>query len=390
MKKIAIVANSTWNIYNFRINLIRKFRLQGYRVIVIAPVDEYIHYLNESHFTKHIPLTHLSPQSKNPFKDLLLIRELYQIYKEENPDLVLHYTIKPNIYGSIAARWAGVRCMSTVTGLGYTFLNHGVYTRIAKSLYKFAFKSNSKVIFHNHDDQRLFQKLNLIPDEISKVIKGSGVNSDFFRPLRRKKNKDKFIFLFVGRLLYDKGIVEYIQAALKVKPIIKNAECWVVGELNTKNPSNIPKKKLLQWVENRYIRYWGATNDIRNFIKDVDVIVLPSYREGMPRAVLEGMAMGKPILTTNVSGCREAVEDNVNGYLVPIRDSISLAEAMVKIYNLDEDKFTEMGRESRKKVLSEFDEKIINQSYLDLVQSNFDSQDKDISIIDTELNELSS
>lgn len=376
MKKIAIVANSTWNIYNFRINLIRKFRLQGYRVIVIAPVDEYIHYLNESHFTKHIPLTHLSPQSKNPIKDLLLIRELYKIYKEEKPDLVLHYTIKPNIYGSIAARWAGIPCMSTVTGLGYTFLNQGIYTRIAKALYKYAFKSNSRTIFHNHDDQNLFKRLKLIPDEISTVIKGSGVDTTFFRPFKAKKNKDKFIFLFVGRLLYDKGIVEYIQAALKVKPIIKNAECWVVGELNAKNPSNIPKKKLLQWVENRYIRYWGATNDIRNFNKNVDIIVLPSYREGMPRAVLEGMAMGKPIITTSTSGCREAVEDNVNGYLVPIRDSISLAEAMVKMYNLDEDKFIKMGEESRNKALNEFDEKIINQQYLDLVNGVFQDKEK--------------
>ncbi len=375
MKKIAIVVNSTWNIYNFRINLIRKFRLQGYRVIVIAPVDEYIHYLNNSHFTKHIPLNHLSPQSKNPIKDLLLIRELYKIYRKEKPDLVLHYTIKPNIYGSIAARWAGISCMSTVTGLGYTFLNRGIYTRIAKALYRYAFKSNSKTIFHNHDDQRLFKKLKLIPDEISTVIKGSGVDTTFFRPFKEKINKDKFVFLFVGRLLYDKGIVEYIQAALKVKPIIKNAECWVVGELNAKNPSNIPKKKLLQWVENRYIRYWGATNDIRNFIKNVDVIVLPSYREGMPRAVLEGMAMGKPIITTSTSGCREAVEDNVNGYLVPIRDSIALAEAMVKMYNLDEEKFIMMGEESRNKALNEFDEKIINQQYLDLINKVF--QDKE-------------
>ncbi|MFK8009433.1 MAG: glycosyltransferase family 4 protein [Saprospiraceae bacterium] len=376
MKKIAIVANSTWNIYNFRINLIRKFRLQGYRVIVIAPIDEYIHYLNESHFTKHIPLTNLSPQSKNPLKDLRLIYELYKIYKEEKPDLVLHYTIKPNIYGSIAARWAGISCMSTVTGLGYTFLNHGVYTRVAKFLYKYAFKSNFKTIFHNHDDQRLFKKFNLIPDEISTVIKGSGVDTKFFRPVRNKKDNDKFVFLFVGRLLYDKGIVEYIQAALKVKPIIKNAECWVVGEMNAKNPSNISKKKLLQWVENRYIRYWGATNDIRNFIKNVDVIVLPSYREGMPRAVLEGMAMGKPIITTNTSGCREAVEDNINGYLIPIRDSISLAEAMVKIYHLDEDKFRKMGEESRNKVLNEFDEKIITQNYLDLAQELFQEKNE--------------
>ena len=371
MKKIAIVANSTWNIYNFRLNLIRQFRLKGYRVIVIAPVDEYIHYLNESHFTKHISLRHMSPQSKNPIKDFLLFRELYAIYKKEKPDLILHYTIKPNIYGSIAARWAKIPCISTVTGLGYTFLNYGFYTRLVKPLYKFAFRSNQKIIFHNHDDQKLFQKLSLIKKEDSEVIKGSGVNTNFFRPLKGKTEERKFIFLFVGRLLYDKGIVEFIQAAKQVKQIIKNAECWVVGELNAKNPSNIPKSELLQWVENRYIRYWGATNDIRHFIKKADVVVLPSYREGMPRAVLEAMAMGKPIITTNTAGCRESTDHNVNGYIVPIKDDLALAEAMVKIYNLDQDEFDNMGKASRTKALEEFDEKIINQRYLDLAENIF-------------------
>ncbi len=371
MKKIAIVANSTWNIYNFRLNLIRQFRTKGYRVIVIAPVDEYIHYLNESHFTKHISLQHLSPQSKNPFKELLLLRELYKIYKREKPDLILHYTIKPNIYGSIAARWAKIPCISTVTGLGYTFLNYGFYTRLIKPLYKFAFQSNQKIVFHNNDDQELFTKLNLISQEKSRVIKGSGVNTNFFRPLKGNVDNRKFIFLFVGRLLYDKGIVEFIQASKQVRQIIKNAECWVVGELNSKNPSNIPKRELLQWVENRYIRYWGATNDIRDFIKKADVMVLPSYREGMPRAVLEAMSMGKPIITTDTAGCRESIAHDKNGYLVPVKDHLALAEAMVKIYSLDQDKLEQMGKESRTKVLKEFDEKIINQRYLELAEEIF-------------------
>lgn len=368
MKKIAIVANSTWNIYNFRLDLIRQFRSKGYRVIVIAPVDQYIHYLNENHFTKHISLRQLSPQSKNPLKDFLLLRELYKIYKKEKPDLILHYTIKPNIYGSIAARWLKIPCISTVTGLGYTFLNQGVSTRFVKPLYKFAFRNNAKIIFHNNDDQTLFDKLNLIKKGNSEVIKGSGVNTNFFRPLKGDLTNRKFIFLFVGRLLYDKGIVEFIQAAKQVRQIIRNAECWVVGELNAKNPSNIPQSQLLQWVENRYIRYWGATNDIRGFIKKADVVVLPSYREGMPRAVLEAMAMGKPIITTNTAGCRESIDHDVNGYLVPVKDHLALAEAMVNIYSLDQDKLEQMGIASRKKALEEFDEKIINQRYLELAE----------------------
>ena len=242
------------------------------------------------------------------------------------------------------------------------------------SLYRYAFRSNPKVIFHNQDDQKLFEKLELIEPQNTMVVKGSGVNTNFFRPLKSQHKNGKFIFLFVGRLLYDKGIVEFIQAAKQVKQIIKNAECWVVGELSTKNPSKIPKKKLLQWVENRYIRYWGATNDIRSILKEADVLVLPSYREGMPRAVLEAMSMAKPIITTDTAGCRETVDHKKNGYLVPVRDSLSLAEAMVNIYSLDIDQLEKMGEASRVKVLDQFDEKIINQQYVDLVELIFNGK----------------
>ena len=368
MKKIAIVANSTWNIYNFRLNLIQQFQSKGYSVIIITPIDKYYSYLNKSYFTKHIPLQQLSPQSKNPFKDLLLLHELYKIYKKEQPDLILHYTIKPNIYGSIAARLTGIKCISTVTGLGYAFLNEGFYTNLVKPLYRFAFQNNNRIVFHNHDDQKLFSELKISNYQNSEVIKGSGVNTSFFRPSKISKDKGNFIFLFIGRLLYDKGILEFIHAAKHARQIIKNAEYWVVGELKAKNPSNISKKEFLQWVENGYIQYWGTTNDIRDFINKSDVIVLPSYREGMPRAILEAMAMGKPIITTDTAGCRESIDHNKNGYIVPVKDHLALAEAMIKIANLDQDQIEKMGLASRNKVLREFDEKIINQRYLDLAE----------------------
>ncbi len=368
MKKIAIVANSTWNIYNFRFPLIQLFQREDYQIIIIAPLDKYFGLFSKSDFSKFIPLKHLSPQSKNPFNDLFLLRELFKIYQKERPDLILHYTIKPNIFGSIAARWLGIPCISTVTGLGYTFLNESFYTALVKPLYKFAFRNNSKVIFHNHDDQALFINLGLVKKNFSEVIKGSGVNTNFFKPVK-KEPSEKFIFLFIGRLLFDKGIIEFMQAAQTAREKNKKIECWIVGELKAKNPSNIPEEELKKYISNEDIRYLGVAKDVRGFIKDADVVVLPSYREGMPRAVLEGMAMRKPIITTMTSGCREAVDEEVNGYLVPIRDSISLAKAMVKMSNLEEYEIDKMGIESRKKVLNEFDEKIINQQYLILVEN---------------------
>ena len=364
--KIAIVANSTWNIYNFRLGLIKQLKLEGFRVVVIAPVDEYIHYLSEIYFTKHIALKNLNPQSKNPFNDLALCQELYSIYKKEQPDLILHYTIKPNIYGNLAARWAGIPTISTLTGLGYTFL-HGKSTKyFIRRLYKIALRKTHKAIFHNQDDQVLFEHLRLIKKGKGAVIPGSGVDTDFFYPAPEQK-KGKFIFLFIGRLLYDKGIAEFVEAAKLIRKVAHNMECWVVGQLNAKNPAAVSKDQLQNWLENKEIRYFGSSKDIRKYLNQADVFVLPSYREGMPRAVLEAMSCEKPIITTETPGCRDTVQEGQNGYLVPVKDSMALAEAMLKVYHHSESEIQLMGKKSRELVLNQFDEKIIIKSYLELI-----------------------
>jgi len=368
--KIAIVANSTWNIYNFRLGLIKRLKKEGYRVTVIAPVDEYIRYLNDIYFIKHIALKKLNPQSKNPLKDGLLFKELYSIFKKQKPDLILNYTIKPNIYGNLAAKILGIPTISTLTGLGYTFL-HGNSTKFfIRKLYKVALSYSHKIIFHNSDDLRLFQELKLIKREKGVVVPGSGVDTQHFCP-RLKSNHEKFIFLFVGRLLYDKGIGEYVEAIRKIRKATKNTEFWVVGQINAKNPAAVSKDKLQYWLEDRTIRYFGSTKDIRPFLQEADVFVLPSYREGMPRAILEAMAMGKPIVTTNVAGCRDTVQHEKNGLLVTVRDSINLGEAMLKMYHLSKEELDKMGKRSRELVLSKFDEKIIIEQYLRLINSSF-------------------
>jgi glycosyltransferase involved in cell wall biosynthesis len=370
-KTIAIVTNSTWNIHNFRLGLIKRLKAEGYKVLVIAPVDEYIHYLNESYFTKHIPLKSLSPQSKNPLKDILLIWELFKIYKKEKPDLILHYTIKPNIFGSIAAKMAKIVSFATVTGLGHTFLSDSFTNNLVTRLYAYAFKNIQKVIFHNKDDQKLFIDKKIIQKEQSLVIPGSGVNTNYFRPLSIRPNQDKFIFLFIGRLLYDKGIIEFVEAAKKLKAEIPKAEFWVIGQAEAKNPSVVSKDDLLKWVEARYINYLGPTKDVRKYLKKVDAVVLPSYREGMPRAILEGMAMGKPIITTDTPGCNETV--NGNGLLIPTKDANALANAMLKLYQLKEEDYQLMSRKSRQMALDVFDEKLIIEHYFKIINAVFPS-----------------
>lgn len=368
-KKVLFVDNSTWNIYNFRLNLIKRLKSEGYEVIVVAPVDEYIHYLNESYFTKHIPLKFLAPQSKNIFRDLLLIIELFRIFRQEKPDLVLNYTIKPNIFGNFAARLAGVASFSTITGLGYTFLNNSLINRQVLHLYRLAFKKVKKVVFYNQDDRSLMIKKKLLNPDKGVVITGSGVNTNHFRPLPMPAS-DKFIFLFIGRLLYDKGLREYVEAAKYLRQISPNMECWIIGELNH-NPAAVPKATLLKWIEDKHIKYFGTAKDVRKYIKQAHAVVLPSYREGIPRSVLEAMAMAKPIVTTEVAGCRETVEDQGNGYLVPVKNPQALAEAMLQLYYKSEEELMVMGAHSRQRALDLFDDKIITTNYLNLITKEF-------------------
>ncbi|RMG80570.1 MAG: glycosyltransferase family 1 protein [Bacteroidetes bacterium] len=370
-QKIAIVSNSTWTISNYRISLIRRLKSVGYRVLAFAPIDEYITYLNESYFTKHVPVKNLQPQGQHFFKDLLLLWELYRVYKKEKPDVIFHFTIKPNIWGSLAAAWAGIPYFSVVTGLGYTYLNPNLKNRFVPWLYKRAFRKIEKLIVYNEEDRDYFvREKRIVPPEKCIVVPGSGLNTNYFRPLPKPLSR-KFVFLFIGRLLYDKGVREFVEAARQVRAIASRAEFWVVGELNPGNPSAVEKSKFFDWVTAKDIRYFGSTREIRQYIKRADAIVLPSYREGIPRAVLEAMSMAKPIITTDVPGCKETVEEGVNGYLVPVKDSLALAEAMTKMYNLSADQLAEMGAASRKRVMEKFDDKTVTNIYLDLLKEIF-------------------
>jgi glycosyltransferase involved in cell wall biosynthesis len=366
--KIVLVANSTWNIYNFRLNLIKKLEASNCEIVVVAPIDEYIHYLYEAVNIKHIPLKNLSRKSTNPFKDILLLLELFRIYRNEKPDIVIHYTIKPNIFGNFAAYLNKIISICVVTGLGYTFLNEGWAKKVSTFLYRYSFSLSDKVVFENADDKDLFVKEKLAKEDICIALKGCGVDTSYFQPQNNKlKKKPKIIFLFIGRLLYDKGIVEFVEAAKTFNQKRDDAEFWVVGELDAGNPSAINKSQLLDWVDKKYILYHGTTTDIRSFIKKSDVIVLPSYREGLPKVILEGMAMGKPIITTLTAGCQQTVDEGRNGYLIPIKDHLALTEAMEKLADFDEDDLKVMGILSRKKVVQEFDDKIITREYIKLL-----------------------
>jgi glycosyltransferase involved in cell wall biosynthesis len=367
MPTIAVVANSSWNIYNFRLPLLMAFKQAGYRVLIVASEDEYTPLISEHSYSRFIPLRRLSAQQKNPVRDIFFLRELYYIYQEERPDLILHFTIKPNIYGSLAAHWAGIKSIPTITGLGYAFMHSSLLSHLARRMYKIAMSKVALALFHNTTDQDFFHEHNILDKRFSEVVPGSGVDTGYFRPLARPAN-DKFVFLFLGRLLADKGIREYAEAAKQLKSVAPKAECWVVGGLDTGHSTSISESQLRNWQENYGIHYYGNTLDVRPYLQQAHALVLPSYREGMPRAILEALAMGRPVITTDTAGCRESIDERC-GMLVPPKDSLRLAEAMVQLYHCDEQLLEAMGKAARRRALEQFDDKIIVAQYLKICRA---------------------
>jgi glycosyltransferase involved in cell wall biosynthesis len=369
LKKILHVENSSWDVYNFRSPHIRKLRAQGYEVVVVSPIDQYFGYLNERHFSRHIPIRHLQPQGKNPWKDLLFFWELLRIYRRERPDLVIHFTIKPNLYGSLAARIAGIPAISIFTGLGYTFLHSKGMFRWMPQVCRLIFKKLRKIVVYNREDKQLLAFKKIIPPERCEILSGSGVNTNHFRPLLPTQARDSFIFLFIGRLLYDKGLAEVVNAVKTLQEMGKNVECWVVGDFTYTNPSAISRPQLMEWIEKHYIRYFGATDDVRQFIRNANVMTLPSHGgEGVPRVLLEAMSMGKPILTSTSPGCKDTVVHGKNGLLVPPKDTAALVEAMLYLVESPAAELHRMGDESRRFAILQFDEKLITAQYLHIVK----------------------
>lgn len=371
MKKIAFIVNTGFTVTNFRKELVSMFIDKGYKVLVLCPEDcTLTHDIELSSSlsgmgVKFIPIE-ISRQGLNPFSDLKLCYKLFKVFKQERPSIVLNYTIKPIIYSSIISRLCGIKkVFSTVTGLGYLFTDSSLKARaiqkIVRLQYLIAFKCNRTVFFQNPDDLSLCKKKGLLYGIDTKIVNGSGVNLDFFKSSEVPKSKDSF--LLIARMLKDKGIFEYIEAARNVKKTFPHAQFNLMGPIDS-NPAAFSKKEIDGWVDDGVINYIPAQGDVRPFLESTEVFVLPSYREGTPRSVLEAMAMGIPIITTNAPGCKETVVDGLNGFLVDVKNSTQLANAMKK-FILDKALVTKMGAESLKIAKEKYDVNIVNQSIID-------------------------
>lgn len=364
--KIAIVLNTSWNIYNFRLGLVRSLISEGHEIIAVAPYDDYSSKLKEIG-CKYEKVT-MDSRGANPIKDFGLTIELFRIYRRINPDLILHFTIKPNIYGTFAAKLLGIPTINNVCGLGTVFLNRGIVSFVARMMYKVAFRFPAKVLFQNDQDKKLFIDEKLIEKDIADLIPGSGIDLSKFVPVALPENKD-FTFLLISRLIHDKGIVEYIEAIKKLKRSGIKAKFQILGAIDEEHRRGIPADIINSWIQDGIIEYLGRVPDVRNYIKNADCIVLPSYREGTPRTLLEAAGMARPIVATNVAGCNNVVKDNVNGFLCDLKDVDDLAEKMLKMFSLSFEERQEFGNNGRELVEGSYDENVVIDKYHELVNN---------------------
>jgi len=366
--KVIIVNNTTWNVKNFRKGLVLSLVDRGHKVIVVTPKDKYVGEVLDfgcEHFN-----INLDNKGVNPVNDLYLLFQYLRIFYRERPDVILAYTAKPNIYGSIAASFYSIPVVNNISGLGTAFIRGGLLGKIVSLLYKFSLRKSECVFFQNNDDKDLFLKKNLVTKNQVDILPGSGVNLEYYQPTNlniANKNQDEFVFLLIARLIWDKGIQEYVDAARLIKKSNLKIRFQILGFLDVDNQTAVLRSDVDLWVEEGIIEYLGDVDDVRPFIEKSNCVVLPSYREGTPKTLLEAAAMGKPIITTNVEGCKEVVDDGVNGYLCNVRDSVDLAKKMQIILTMNYKDIIKMGLEGRKKMEREFDENIVIDQYQSIV-----------------------
>ncbi|MGC1240176.1 MAG: glycosyltransferase family 4 protein [Chryseosolibacter sp.] len=359
--RIAVVLNTSWNIYNFRMSLVRSLIAEGHEVHTIAPKDDFTHLLQEAGCIHHT--VKMDSRGANPIKDTALVAELYFIYRRIRPDIVLQYTIKPNIYGTLAAALLKIPVINNVCGLGTVFLKDNLISSVAIFLYRISFRFARKVFFQNPEDLKLFVNKGMVRPEAVDLVPGSGIDLNKFQPLPFRRN-ETFTFLLISRLITDKGVLDYIEAVKKLQRAGFKARFQVLGQLDPEHKRGIQVDVVREWIEGNVIEYLGTTRDVRKYIEHADCIVLPSYREGTPRTLLEAASSAKPIIATDVPGCNHVVIDQYNGFLCRMKDSSDLAAKMSDLAACPDEKLAEFGRNGRLKMEAEYDENLVINKYL--------------------------
>jgi glycosyltransferase involved in cell wall biosynthesis len=356
---IVISANAFWNIANFRSGLVSALASEGYRIVIVAPDAAPGWGAKQDVETIGISIDR---SGLNPIRDALLMRDYYRLLRRYRADIFLGFTAKPNIYGSMAASVCRIPSLPNVSGLGTAFINPGLLSAFVGSLYRIAFRNCPVVFFQNPDDSDLFIERKIVRREQVRILPGSGVDLEYFSPAAPSS---QVRFLFIGRLLGDKGVREFVEAAKMVRGDHPGWRFQLLGPVDEGNRSAIKQAEVDRWVAEGSVEHLGQVADVRPFIADATAVVLPSYREGLPRSLLEAAAMARPLIATDVPGNRQIVRDDSNGLLCAVRDTNDLALAMTKMGLLKSGKREAMGQAGRALVEREFSEAAVIQAYIE-------------------------
>ena len=367
-------ANTDWYLYNFRLSLVQELTRRGHEVLLISPAGRYGEKLLAMGYRwLAIPMDR---RSLNPFKELYLLLWMKALFKREKVDLIHGMTIKSAVYGALAARLAGVHArVLAVTGMGYVFTSNHFRARalrpVLRSLFKIALAgSGTRLILQNADDVALFQAAGLYDPAKVRVIPGSGVNCERFRPPADRQERGELRVLLAARLVRDKGVVEFVKAALQLRREGRQLTFLLAGAPDPGNPSSIDQGELEDWARQGAVTWLGHVDDMEGLLATIDIMVLPSYREGLPKGLIEAAACGIALVTTDVPGCREVVTDEVDGLLIPVRDSGAIARAVARLQD-DFQLRMRLGEAARKKVAEVFNENIIIGSTIAVYEEIF-------------------
>lgn len=360
-RTILVSANQAWNLVNFRGGLIEALRGQGFEIAAAAPSDaEHEAQLRALGCSFH-PIA-IDPKGMSPLHDARLVLRYAAIMRRVRPAAYLSWTIKPNIYGAIAARTLGIPALPNVSGLGTAFIRNNPLTEIVSLLYRAGFARASSVFFQNEDDAAIFRARRLVRGAQVAMLRGSGIDTGRFAPISPRRPA-RGHFLMIARVLADKGVREFVAAARILKREDPGRRFTILGHADVANRTAISRAELDGWVAEGVIAWAPPVGDVRAMIDGSDCVVLPSYREGTSRVLLEGAAMARPLVASDVPGCREVVDDDVTGYLAPVRDAEALAAAMRRVDLLDDAAWQAMGRAGRRKVEAEFSPETVIAAY---------------------------
>lgn len=361
-KTVTLSANSSWYLYNFRQSTLKELILREYTVVCISPEDGYHLKLIEMG-CQHCPIN-FSSNSKNPLLDLLIIYKLFKIYRKINPCMCFHFTVKNNIYGTLAAKLLNIPAVNNVSGLGTAFLSISWSSIIVRLLYKMSQPFAHKVYCQNSEDFEYLIKYKLVPEQNLSLLPGSGVDLKRFKPSSLDRNPNTlFTFLFAGRMLRDKGVIELVNAMTEINSVDQSCKLILCGFSDSDNISAITKDELQAFSSLPYIDWIGPTDSIEEVLAEVDCVVLPSYREGMPKILLEAGAMGLPSLASDVPGCQNIIQDGVNGLLFQPKQIASLKNAMDQMLKMSDKDIQSMGLNALNIVKENFDEEIVIKEF---------------------------